>query len=585
MAAPIEGHIEGYFIPTVTKRSKKKNWPLPQFVVEEGKRIEAQVSAQKLAENKEVTLSELSSDNWFETLEVEGIDTSVTGDLVTSGHSVSNDLKVAFQPVISDIFHEKVMKNVTSDNGHEEESDKVKDIVIHSESLGDSDAESFTLESDGDKIYEAVSDSDKVTGTASDEVVDLQVNFTVSDKNVDSYTGIFLEPVIERAPVELSDSDKVSMTLSDRSTIYNDGNKMSDIFTGSNVSDKSEEGKVTGYVSSDSDNRIVSEIVPVTGSGAVYAGAPVTNYVAPSVSVPVHVVVSDGVPKNVASDNVKNQTVNFVSGPIQVSSKSDFVPHIVIDNQVLVVKEDKVSDKLVNSDDSHFRDLTKQDVAGGTGGTSDSRSISEVKLNAPIIGEIVITFPDTQGGSDSSDKVKSDGRDTTVTNHNSSNYFSFDFNIQIGDIKVVIADHSDNVGDQNGDHVNPVVHVQGESSEQRVVTDTRDVDWDKMATMVANSTTLVGGIPVTVTEPAREKFYDPVQHRHEQTHVGDEERRRPYRVHHGESVRDEGHALYAAKEKEAEWTEKVALWSVAGAALGKSSIGLRQLLETVTIYV
>jgi hypothetical protein len=48
MAAPTEGHIEGYFIPTVTKRTKKKNWPLPQFVVEEGKRIEAQVSAQKV---------------------------------------------------------------------------------------------------------------------------------------------------------------------------------------------------------------------------------------------------------------------------------------------------------------------------------------------------------------------------------------------------------------------------------------------------------------------------------------------------------------------------------------------------------
>jgi hypothetical protein len=295
MAAPIEGHIEGYFIPTVTKRSKKKNWPLPPFVVEEGKRIEAQVSAQKLADNKGVILSKLSGDNWFEIPEVKVIDASVTGDLVTSGHSVSNDLKVAFQPVISDIFHEKVMKTVTSDNGHGEESDKVEDIVIHSESLGDSDAESFTLESDGDKIYEAVSDSDKVTGTASSEVADLQVNFTVSDKNADSYTGVFFGPVIERAPVEFSDSDKVSTTPRDRSTINNGRNKLSDIFTVSDLSDKSGEGRVTEYyVSSDNDNRIVSERVPVTGGGAVYAGAPVTNYVAPSVNVPVHVVVSDG---------------------------------------------------------------------------------------------------------------------------------------------------------------------------------------------------------------------------------------------------------------------------------------------------
>jgi hypothetical protein len=53
-------------------------------------------------------------------------DTSVTGDLVTSGHSVSSDLKTAFQPLISDIFHDKVMKNVTSDKGHEEESDKLR---------------------------------------------------------------------------------------------------------------------------------------------------------------------------------------------------------------------------------------------------------------------------------------------------------------------------------------------------------------------------------------------------------------------------------------------------------------------------
>jgi hypothetical protein len=99
--------------------------------------------------------------------------------------------------------------------------------------------------------------------------------------------------------------------------------------------------------------------------------------------------------------------------------------------------------------------------------------------------------------------------DTTVTNHNSSSYFSFDFNIQIGDIKVVIADHSSNVGDQNGDHVNPVIHVQDEPNEQKVVTDTRDVDWDKMATMVANSTTMVGGVPVTVSDPARVKFMTP----------------------------------------------------------------------------
>jgi hypothetical protein len=154
MAAPIEGHIEGYFIPTVTKRTKKKNWPLPPFVVEEGKRIEAQVSAQKLAENKEVILPKLSGDNWFEIPEVKSIDTSVTGDLVTSGHSVSSDLKMAFQPLISDISHEKVMKNVTSDKGHEEVSDKFKGSDIHSESMGDSDKASFILESDSDNISE-----------------------------------------------------------------------------------------------------------------------------------------------------------------------------------------------------------------------------------------------------------------------------------------------------------------------------------------------------------------------------------------------------------------------------------------------
>jgi len=626
MAAPTEGHIEGYFIPKVTKRTQKKNWPLPPFVVEEGKRIEAQVSAQKMVENKEVILPKLSGDNWFKISEVKSIDTSVIGDLVTSGHNVSSDLKMAFQPLISDISHDKVIKNVTSDKGHEEVSDKFKGSDIHSEPMGDSDKASFILESDSDNISEIVSDSDNVTVTASDQVSDHRVNSTVSDRDLDSDSGVFLEQVIERAPVELSDSDRVSMTPSDRLIIYNGESKVNDIFTVSSVIDKGGEGSVMEYpVSSDSDNlvfalevtsekpgevaraelslvngdrfdnaydrisdsdsRNVSERGSMTGSEAVRAGAPVTNYVAPSVSVPVHVIISDSVPKNTVSDRVTNRTVSFVSGPIQVSSKSDFVPHIVVDNQVLVVKEDKVSDKQVNSDSSHSRDVAEQNVAGGTGGTSDSRSISEVKLNAPIIGEIVITFPDNQGSSDSSDRAKSDASDTTVTNHNSLSYFSFDFNIQIGDIKVVIADHSSNVGDQNGDHVNPVIHVQDEPNEQKVVTDTRDVDWDRMATMAVNSTTMVGDVPVTVSDPARVKYYDPYEHRHEQTHVGDEERRRPYRVHHGESVRDEGRAYYAAKEKEAELMEKVALWSVAGAVLGKSSIGLRQFIRNCNDFV
>jgi hypothetical protein len=91
MAAPTERHSEGYFIPKVTKRTQKKNWPLPSFVVEEGKRIEAQVSAQKIVENKEVILPKLSGDNWFNIPEVKSVDPSVVGDLVTSGHNVTSD--------------------------------------------------------------------------------------------------------------------------------------------------------------------------------------------------------------------------------------------------------------------------------------------------------------------------------------------------------------------------------------------------------------------------------------------------------------------------------------------------------------
>jgi hypothetical protein len=51
---------------------------------------------------------------------------------------------------------------------------------------------------------------------------------------------------------------------------------------------------------SDSDSKGVSEKGSVTGSVAVnsvHAGAPVNNYVAPSVSVPVHVIISDNIPK------------------------------------------------------------------------------------------------------------------------------------------------------------------------------------------------------------------------------------------------------------------------------------------------
>jgi hypothetical protein len=163
----------------------------------------------------------------------------------------------------------KVIKNVTSDKGHEEVSDKFKGSDIHSESMGDSDEASFILESDSDNISETVSDSDNVTVTASDQVGDFQVNSTVSDRYVDSDTGVFLEPVIERAPVELSDIDRVSMIPSDRSIIHDDETKVSDIFTVSSVSEKGGESGFKGYsVSSDSDNRIVSESVPVTGSGA-----------------------------------------------------------------------------------------------------------------------------------------------------------------------------------------------------------------------------------------------------------------------------------------------------------------------------
>jgi hypothetical protein len=75
-------------------------------------------------------------------------------------------------------------------------------------------------------------------------VGDHRVNSTVSDRNVDSDNGVFLEQVIERAPVELSDSDRVSMTPSDRSIIHDDETKVSDIFTVSSVSDKVEEGRV-----------------------------------------------------------------------------------------------------------------------------------------------------------------------------------------------------------------------------------------------------------------------------------------------------------------------------------------------------
>jgi hypothetical protein len=123
--------------------------------------------------------------------------------------------------------------------------------------MGDSDEASFILESDSDNISETVSDSDNVTVTASDQVGDHRVNSTMSDRDVDSDNGVFLEQVIERAPVELSDSDRVSMTPSDRSIIHDDETKVSDIFTVSSVSDKGGEGSVMEYpVSSDSDKLV-----------------------------------------------------------------------------------------------------------------------------------------------------------------------------------------------------------------------------------------------------------------------------------------------------------------------------------------
>jgi len=75
MAAPTEKYSEGFFIPKVTKRAHKKNWPLPPFVLEEGKRIEAQVSAQKLAlkKNNNVAVSPLSGDSWFDIPESEAV--------------------------------------------------------------------------------------------------------------------------------------------------------------------------------------------------------------------------------------------------------------------------------------------------------------------------------------------------------------------------------------------------------------------------------------------------------------------------------------------------------------------------------
>ena len=99
-----------------------------------------------------------------------------------------------------------------------------------------------------------------------------------------------------------------------------------------------------------------------------------------------------------------------------------------------------------------------------------------------------------------------------------------------------------------------------------------------MATPVVESSTVIGDVRVPVTDPVRAKYFDPSEHRYEMTHLGDEEHKRAYRVGHGGAVRDEGRAYYAAKEEKVEWIEKVALWSVAGAVLGKSSIGLRQFI-------
>ena len=187
--------------------------------------------------------------------------------------------------------------------------------------------------------------------------------------------------------------------------------------------------------------------------------APVTSSMVYRFTVPVQVSVSDKKNHEVISDRAVNQSVNIVDGPTHVITRNDSVPNMVIDNHVTVVKEGVIREEKVIGDQLQVKEVIERTVTGGTGGYSDSRSISEVKLDAPVIGEIVITFPDRYVSDGNHGDPKGDVIDSPMTNYNTSSYFSFEFNVQIGDIKVVIADQSSNVGDQNDDHVNPVMHV------------------------------------------------------------------------------------------------------------------------------
>ena len=85
------------------------------------------MSEQQLAKDKEVIVPKLSGDKWFDVPEVKSVDQFVVGDLVMSGHRVISDVKTAFQPVISDVIHDKVTETVTSDNGHENVSEFFKE--------------------------------------------------------------------------------------------------------------------------------------------------------------------------------------------------------------------------------------------------------------------------------------------------------------------------------------------------------------------------------------------------------------------------------------------------------------------------